>query len=83
MSENLGTFSDTAKTLSRNPLGIIALFIVLVYGMAALALGVANGLNWLDRLLLVLFLVLFLMQLVLFLVRFLVRFLVQFLVGVN
>ncbi len=59
MSDNLGTFGETAKSLSRNPLGIIALFIVLVYGMAALALGVANGLNWLDRLLLVLFLVLF------------------------
>lgn len=59
MSENLGTFSDTAKTLSRNPLGIIALFIVLVYGMAALALGTANGLGAVERVLLVLFLVLF------------------------
>jgi CheY-like chemotaxis protein len=58
MSDNLGTFSDTAKTLSRNPLGIIALFIVLVYGMAALVLGTsANGLGTAERVLLVLFLV--------------------------
>lgn len=60
MSDNLGTFSDTAKALSRNPLGIIALFIVLVYAMAALVLGVAaNGLGIFERVLLVLFLVLF------------------------
>lgn len=32
---SLETFSETAKSLSRNPLGIIALFIVLVYGMAS------------------------------------------------
>ena len=29
-------FSEGAKALARNPLGIIALFIVLVYGFAAL-----------------------------------------------
>ncbi|HZZ68851.1 MAG TPA: hypothetical protein VFE18_11830, partial [Phenylobacterium sp.] len=29
-------FGETAKGLARNPLGIIALFIVLVYAMAAL-----------------------------------------------
>ena len=60
MSDNLGTMSETAKALSRNPLGIIALFIVLVYGMAALVLGVAaNGLGAFERVLLVLFLVSF------------------------
>lgn len=59
MSDNLSTFSDAAKTLSRNPLGIIALFIVLVYGMAALVLGVATGLGAVERVLLVLFLVTF------------------------
>ena len=32
----LRSFSDAAGKLSRNPLGIIALFIVLVYGMASL-----------------------------------------------
>lgn len=60
MSDNLGTFSDAAKTLSRNPLGIVALFIVLVYAMAALVLGTAaSGLGMVERFLLVLFLVLF------------------------
>ncbi len=61
MSDNLGTFSDAAKTLSRNPLGIVALFIVLVYAMAALVLGLSgnNGLGAFERVLLVLFLVLF------------------------
>ena len=33
---SLRSFSDAAGKLSRNPLGIIALFIVLVYGMASL-----------------------------------------------
>jgi len=32
-------FSDSAKDLSKNPLGIIALFIVLVYGFACLLFG--------------------------------------------
>jgi len=59
MSDNLGTFGDTAKALSRNPLGIIALFIVLVYGMAALVLGLGNGLGGFERALLVIFLVTF------------------------
>jgi len=36
-------FGSTAQKLSSNPLGIIALFIVLVYAMAALVLGVAGG----------------------------------------
>ena len=35
----LDSFGRTAQGLSRNPLGIIALFIVLVYGMAALVLS--------------------------------------------
>ncbi len=34
--KSLDAFSSTAGKLSRNPLGIIALFIVLVYGMASL-----------------------------------------------
>ncbi len=58
MSDNLGTMGETAKALSRNPLGIVALFIVLVYAMAALVLGVAaTGLAPFERVLLVLFLV--------------------------
>ena len=35
----VGSFGDTAKSLSRSPLGIIALFIVLIYGFATLLLG--------------------------------------------
>lgn len=35
----LASFGDTAKGLAKNPLGIIALFIVLIYGFAALLLG--------------------------------------------
>jgi len=35
-------FENTASKLSRNPLGIIALFIVLVYGIAGLVLGVSG-----------------------------------------
>ncbi|WP_081434037.1 response regulator [Azorhizobium caulinodans] len=35
-------FNRTAVSLSKNPLGIIALFIVLVYGMASLSLVLSN-----------------------------------------
>lgn len=38
---DLNSFGDTAKGLAKNPLGIIALFIVLVYGIAGLVLSVA------------------------------------------
>ena len=38
---DLKTFSETARSLARNPLGIIALFIVLVYGIAGLVLGLS------------------------------------------
>jgi CheY-like chemotaxis protein len=36
MSDGVKNFGQTAKSLARNPLGIIALFIVLVYGFASL-----------------------------------------------
>lgn len=36
------SFGNSASKLSRNPLGIIALFIVLVYGIAGLVLGVSG-----------------------------------------
>ncbi|MFA6903788.1 MAG: hypothetical protein WC236_11975 [Gallionellaceae bacterium] len=58
MSE-LGTFSTAAKGLARNPLGIIALFIVLIYGFASLTLGVNTALQTAERLPLVWFLVIF------------------------
>jgi hypothetical protein len=56
---DLAAFSGTAKGLARNPLGIIALFIVLIYGFAALTLGVNAKLELSERAPLVWFLVLF------------------------
>jgi hypothetical protein len=56
---DLGTFSSAAKGLARNPLGIIALFIVLIYGFAALTLGFNSFLQPAERLPLVWFLVIF------------------------
>ena len=60
MKANLGTFCQSAQKFSRNPLGIIALFIVLVYGIAALVLGISSK-NLLpnERFPLILFLVFF------------------------
>lgn len=55
----LDAFANSAKGLARNPLGIIALFIVLIYGFAALTLGVNSTLQTAERLPLVWFLVLF------------------------
>ena len=53
------SFGQTAKGLARNPLGIIALFIVLVYGLAALVTAFASTLTAIERLPLIWFLVLF------------------------
>ena len=52
-------FGRTAKGLSRNPLGIIALFIVLVYGITALVLVASNQLQTYERSILIGFLVIF------------------------
>jgi hypothetical protein len=51
MTTTIAGFGGVAKGLSRSPLGIIALFIVLIYGVAALVLGLTadnldNGLKW-------------------------------------
>lgn len=59
MPDSLSTYTDLAKTSTRNPLGIIALFIVLVYGMASLVTGVGSTLTSNERYPLVLFLTLF------------------------
>lgn len=60
MSNNsLSSFGDTAKGLARNPLGIIALFIVLIYGLASLVTVFANSLTASERLPLIWFLVIF------------------------
>ncbi|MBS7777654.1 hypothetical protein [Acidovorax sp. CCYZU-2555] len=53
------TFQTTAKSLAKNPLGIIALFIVLIYGFAALTLGFNSRLEATERIPLVYFLVSF------------------------
>jgi hypothetical protein len=42
MTPDLTSFTQSARRLSRNPLGIIALFIVLVYGIAALVLSLGR-----------------------------------------
>lgn len=52
-------FNETAKSLARNPLGIIALFIVLVYGFASLVTAVGGDLRAEERLPLIWFLVVF------------------------
>jgi CheY-like chemotaxis protein len=57
---DLNGFEKAAVSLARNPLGIIALFIVMVYGFACLLLGLSsNGLDVVDRRIFVVFLVSF------------------------
>ncbi len=52
-------FGDTAKALARNPLGIIALFIVLVYGFACLVTAFSSSFTPAQKMPLVYFLVIF------------------------
>lgn len=59
MIEQIKPFGDTAKSLARNPLGIIALFIVLVYGFASLVTAFAGTLTSAERLPLIYFLIIF------------------------
>lgn len=60
MSNQIKSFTNSAKELSRNPLGIIALFIVLVYGLACLVFGVSSkDLSSCERFPLVLFISIF------------------------
>ncbi len=60
MNDHYHEFARTAKDLARNPLGIIALFILLVYGFACIVLGITGStLLPLERQLLVGFLVFF------------------------
>lgn len=59
MSNSLKEFGETAKGLARNPLGIIALFIVLIYGFAALVVGFSGQLQASERIPIVWFLVVF------------------------
>jgi CheY-like chemotaxis protein len=55
----LKEFGEIAKGLARNPLGIIALFIVLIYGFASLVVGLSDALSGGERLPLIWFLVVF------------------------
>lgn len=57
--DTLANFGQTAKSLSRNPLGIIALFIVLIYGFAALVVGGSTQLLEAERFPLIWFMVTF------------------------
>ena len=59
MSYSQSQMINAAKSLSRNPLSIIALFIVLVYVFASLVITLTSSLNSNERLPLVYFLVLF------------------------
>lgn len=59
MSDSHVGIVDAAKGLARNPLGIIALFIVLVYGFASLVTAFAGSFTHEERLPLVYFLVSF------------------------
>jgi CheY-like chemotaxis protein len=53
------SFGETATGLARNPLGIIALFIVLVYGFASLVTAFAGSFSSSERLPLIWFMVIF------------------------
>lgn len=59
LMSDIAEFGRTAKSLARNPLGIIALFIVLVYAFAALLIGASGKLEASDRYPIVWFLVAF------------------------
>src|SRR5215216_5862677 len=55
----MNRFGETARGLAQNPLGIIALFIVLVYGFASLVVGIGANLDPASTIVLVWFMVLF------------------------
>lgn len=59
MTDRVQSFGETARGLARNPLGIIALFIVLVYGFASLVTAFAGSFTATERLPLIYFLILF------------------------
>jgi CheY-like chemotaxis protein len=59
MDGDVKGFGQIATGLARNPLGIIALFIVLVYGFAALVTGFSGSFTPAERMPLIYFLVIF------------------------
>jgi CheY-like chemotaxis protein len=59
MIDPVKSFGETATRLSKNPLGIIALFIVLVYGFAAFVTSSSSNMSSAERIPLIYFLVFF------------------------
>src|SRR5207237_88819 len=59
MTDEVSRFAEQARGFSRSPLGIVALFIVLVYGMASLVLIFTARLTLIERGALIGFLVIF------------------------
>jgi CheY-like chemotaxis protein len=59
MSDQTKQFGDVAQKLARNPLGIIALFIVLAYGFASMVTAFGGSLSANEKQPLIYFLVLF------------------------
>lgn len=59
MDNQVDSFGKVSVALARNPLGIIALFIVLVYGFACLVTGFAGSFSAAEKLPLIYFLVVF------------------------
>lgn len=59
MENPIAKFAESAKGLAKNPLGIIALFLGLVYGFAALVTTYGSGLTATERQPLVWFLIVF------------------------
>lgn len=59
MNDPIKTFGGVASGLSRGPLGVISLFIVLVYGFASLVTAFASAFSGPERLPLIYFLVIF------------------------
>src|SRR5215468_6568861 len=59
MGDETKSFGEIAKSLARNPLGIIALFIVLVYAFASLVTAFAGSFTSAERLPLIYFLITF------------------------
>lgn len=57
--DHISSFGKAARGLARNPLGIIALFIVLVYALASLVTINSSSFSSLERLPLIVFLVFF------------------------
>jgi CheY-like chemotaxis protein len=57
MGDETKSFGETAKSLARNPLGIIALFIVMIYGFASLVTAFAGSFTEAERLPLIYFLI--------------------------